>query len=302
MGSKLLKLIAVLAVSLMVFVPLSFAQTTTGDINGAVTDPSNAPIPGASLTLTDQVTGATRKTTSDAQGGFAFLQVPVGTYTITGTKDSFKTVSQKGVEVHVATVTNATLQLPVGAASEVVNVEAAALSLNTENGEVGGTMLSNQVSQLPLNGRNFIELTTLMPGSSVGGGFDNKNKGLLAGVDISFSGAPANANQWQVNGANNNDEGSQRTILIYPSVDAIHNSRFCATATAQSTAALAARRSTSPPRAAATNFTAMATISAATMRSMPQIISSARRRRTAFPAPPLAQRRTFCAATTTASP
>jgi len=221
MGSKLLKLIAVLAVSLMVFVPLSFAQTTTGDINGAVTDPSNAPIPGASLTLTDQVTGATRKTTSDAQGGFAFLQVPVGTYTITGTKDSFKTVSQKGVEVHVATVTNATLQLPVGAASEVVNVEAAALSLNTENGEVGGTMLSNQVSQLPLNGRNFIELTTLMPGSSVGGGFDNKNKGLLAGVDISFSGAPANANQWQVNGANNNDEGSQRTILIYPSVDAI---------------------------------------------------------------------------------
>jgi hypothetical protein len=60
-----------------------------------------------------------------------------------------------------------------------------------------------------------------MPGVAVGGGFDNKNKGLLAGVDISFSGAPANANQWQVNGANNNDQGSQRTILVYPSVDAI---------------------------------------------------------------------------------
>src|SRR5260370_38910756 len=60
-----------------------------------------------------------------------------------------------------------------------------------------------------------------MPGASVGGGFDNKNKGLLAGVDISFSGAPANANQWRVNGTNNNDEGSQRTILVYPSVDSI---------------------------------------------------------------------------------
>src|SRR5207302_6071043 len=68
-----------------------------------------------------------------------------------------------------------------------------------------------QVSQLPLNGRNFIELTTLMPGTAVGGGFDNKNKGLLAGVDISFSGAPANANQWRVNGTNNNDQGSKRT-------------------------------------------------------------------------------------------
>src|ERR1700730_3427810 len=104
MGSKLLKLIAVLAISVMVFVPLSFAQTTTGDINGAVTDPSNAPLPTVTLKLTDQVTGATRKTTSDAQGNFSFLQVPVGTYTITGTRDGFKTVSQKGVEVHVATV------------------------------------------------------------------------------------------------------------------------------------------------------------------------------------------------------
>ena len=220
MSSRLLKLIAVLAVSVM-FLPFAFAQTNTGDIDGTATDQSAAALPGASLTLTDQANGAVRKTTSDASGHFSFLQVPVGTYTITGTKDGFKTVSQKDVAVHVATVTTTTLQLPVGAATEVVNVEAAALNLNTENGEVGGTMLSDQVSQLPLNGRNFIELTTLMPGASVGGGFDNKNKGLLAGVDISFSGAPANANQWQVNGTNNNDEGSQRTILVYPSVDAI---------------------------------------------------------------------------------
>jgi len=221
MSSKLLKLIAVLAVSLVILVPLSFAQTNTGDISGTVTDQSSAMLPGCALTLTDQATGAERKATSDAQGNFKFLQVPVGTYTITGTKDGFKTVSQKDVEVHVATVTTTTVQLSIGAATEVVNVEAAALNLNTENGEVGNTILSDQVSQLPLNGRNFIELTTLMPGTAVGGGFDNKNKGLLAGVDISFSGAPANANQWQVNGSNNNDEGSQRTILIYPSVDAI---------------------------------------------------------------------------------
>ena len=123
--------------------------------------------------------------------------------------------------MHVATVTTTTLALEIGAATEMVTVEAKAVILNTENGEVGNVMLSEQVSQLPLNGRNFIELTTLMPGVAVGGGFDNKNKGLLAGVDISFSGAPANANQWQVNGSNNNDEGSQRTILVYPSVDAI---------------------------------------------------------------------------------
>jgi hypothetical protein len=203
------------------FLPFSFAQTTTGDISGTVTDPSGAAVPSCSLTLTNQATGAVRKATSDAQGNFNFLQLEIGNYTLTTTKTGFKTVSQKNVEVHVNTVTNTTVQLPVGAISETVTVEAAAINLNTENGEVGNVMLSEQVSQLPLNGRNFIELTTLMPGASVGGGFDNKSKGLLAGVDISFSGAPANANQWQVNGSNNNDEGSQRTILVYPSVDAI---------------------------------------------------------------------------------
>jgi hypothetical protein len=221
MGSRLLKLIAVLAVSSVMFLPVSFAQKTTGDIDGTVTDQSAAAVPDCALTLTDQATGAVRKTTSDAQGNFSFLELPVGTYTLTTTKAGFKTVSQKALAVHVATATHTTVQLPVGAIAETVTVEAAAINLNTENGEVGGVMLSEQVSQLPLNGRNFIELTTLMPGASVGGGFDNKNKGLLAGVDISFSGAPANANQWQVNGSNNNDEGSQRTILVYPSVDAI---------------------------------------------------------------------------------
>src|SRR5712664_4558529 len=71
MGSRLLKLIAVLAVSLVTFLPLSFAQKTTGDIDGTVTDQSGAMLPGCALTLTDQATGAVRKTTSTAQGSFS---------------------------------------------------------------------------------------------------------------------------------------------------------------------------------------------------------------------------------------
>jgi len=221
MGSRLLKLIAVLAVSSVMVLPFAVAQQTTGDVHGTVTDQTGAAVPSCALTLTDQATGSARKTTSDAQGNFSFLQLPVGSYTLTATKSGFKTQEQKDVPVHVATITTTPVELEVGAIAETVTVEATAVTLNTENGEVGNVMLSDQVSQLPLNGRNFIELTTLMPGASVGGGFDNKNKGLLAGVDISFSGAPANANQWQVNGTNNNDVGSQRTILVYPSVDAI---------------------------------------------------------------------------------
>src|SRR3984893_11580089 len=221
MGARLFKLIVVLAISSVMFLPFSLAQQNTGDVDGTVTDQSGAAVPGSALTLNDQANGTVPTTTSDAQGHFSFLQLPVGSYTLTAKKEGFKTESQKDVAVHVATVTTTPVKLEVGAIAETVTVEASAVNLNTENGEVGNVMLSEQVSQLPLNGRNFIQLTTLMPGASVGGGFDNKNKGLLAGVDISFSGAPANANQWQVNGTNNNDEGSQRTILVYPSVDAI---------------------------------------------------------------------------------
>ena len=69
------KLIAVLAVSLVTFLPFSFAQKTTGDIDGTVTDQSGAVLPGCALTLTNQATGAVRKTTSNTQGNFSFLQL-----------------------------------------------------------------------------------------------------------------------------------------------------------------------------------------------------------------------------------
>src|ERR1700747_1921459 len=107
MVSRLFKLIVVLALSSVMFLPFSFAQKTAGDINGKVTDPSGAAVPDCSLTLSDQANGVERKTTSDAQGNFSFLDLSVGTYTLTATKAGFKTVSQKDLAVHVATVTNA---------------------------------------------------------------------------------------------------------------------------------------------------------------------------------------------------
>src|SRR6202795_2234104 len=162
MGSRLLKLIAVLAVSLVTFLPLSFAQKTTGDIDGTVTDQSGAMLPGAALTLTDQANGAVRKTTSGAQGNFSFLNLPVGTYTINATKEGFKALAQKDVAVHVATVTTPTLALEIGAATEMVTVEAKAINLNTENGEVGGVMLAKKVSHLPRTAHNSLKLPTLI--------------------------------------------------------------------------------------------------------------------------------------------
>lgn len=210
-----------LSIALLFVCLPSFAQKVTGTITGVVTDPTGAIVPGATVAAKNPATGTVRTAKTDTNGVYTFPQVEVGDYTVTVTKEGFKTFTQKDVGLHVATTTTANFQLQVGSTSEQVEVEASAVQVNTENGTVGNVMEGEQVRELPMNGRNFVQLTTLIPGASVSENFDNKNKGLLAGVDISFSGASSSANQWLVDGANNNDEGSQRTILIYPSIDGI---------------------------------------------------------------------------------
>ena len=95
------------------------------------------------------------------------------------------------------------------------------LVVKTSGGEVAGLVTGAQVRELPLNGRNFLQLALLMPGVSAPDGLNVKDKGLLSGSDMSVSGAAVTSNLWTVDGTNNNDVGSQRTILVYPSVDAI---------------------------------------------------------------------------------
>ncbi len=211
-------------VFLLVFaivIPSAIAQKTTGTITGTVTDPAGAVVPGATVVIVNNNTGATRETFTNDQGVFSFPEQSEGVYTLTVTKAGFKKLTQQNVQLHVADVTNLNVKMDMGAASETVVVEANAVSVNTSTGDVSNTMAGEQIRELPVNGRNFVQLTTLVPGAAVGESFDNKNKGLFAGVDISFSGSPSVDNQWTVDGAANNDIGSQRTILIYPSIDGI---------------------------------------------------------------------------------
>ncbi len=231
----------------------AFAQKVTGSVTGTVTDPQGAVVPGATVTLTDVGTNFARTATSSTAGSYEFQELDPGTYTVKVSKTGFREYLATKVEVHVSSVTRIDAKMLVGSMSEEVTVEAQGVQVNTENGEVGNVINGNQVRELPLNGRNFVQLTTLMPGASVAEGFDNKSKGLMGGVDISFSGAPSNANQWRVDGANNNDIGSQRTILMYPSIMAL------------SMAAPAARRLTSSLKVAAMIIMATCFISAGTI-------------------------------------
>jgi hypothetical protein len=213
---------AVLFVVVLLVSPFAVnAQNYAGSVRGTVTDPSGAAVPGATVTLRDVGTNATVETTTNDTGGFSFGNVSVGVYEVTVKAGSFKEYLAKDVEVHVSTSTEVNAKLTMGSASEVVSVEASDIQVQTTTADVGAVIEGTQVRELPLNGRNFMALTQLQPGVSANNQFDSKDKGLQGGSDFSVNGNPSTNNLFLIDGVNNNDVGSNRTILIYPSVDSI---------------------------------------------------------------------------------
>jgi hypothetical protein len=205
----------------MILAPAVVAQQTNGIIQGTVTDDAGAVVTGATVSVVNDSTQSTRAVTSGTDGSYAFTELLPGRYHVQVTKEGFKTESQQGVELHVASTVVLNVKLAVGTASEVVTVEANPMEVETTSGTLGNVLEGPQVRELPLNGLNFIGLTLLIPGASTQDGFNASTKGVLGGSDIVFSGGQRTGNVFTVDGAPNNDNGSQRTILAYPSLDAI---------------------------------------------------------------------------------
>ena len=210
----------VLACFLCVSLPLA-AQKVTGTIAGVVSDPAGAVVAGADVTVTNPATGETRTVKTSDRGEYAFPDLPAGSYDLTVKQPNFKEYVSKGVQLFVSSTTTVNVALTVGSATEQMTVEANAVQVETSTGAVGNVVEGNQVRELPLNGRSFVQLTQLMPGVSAASNFDSKHKGLEAGVDFSVNGNSTTGNIFMVDGVNNNDIGSNRTILVYPSIDAI---------------------------------------------------------------------------------
>jgi hypothetical protein len=210
----------VLACFLCVSLPLA-AQKVTGTIAGVVSDPAGAVVAGADVSVTNPATGAVRTAKTSDRGEYAFADLPAGSYDMTIKAPNFKEYVSKGVQLFVSSTTTVNASLTVGSATEQMTVEANALQVETSSGAVGNVVEGNQVRELPLNGRSFAQLTQLMPGVSPQSNFDSKHKGLEAGVDFSVNGNNTTGNLFLVDGVNNNDIGSNRTILVYPSIDAI---------------------------------------------------------------------------------
>jgi hypothetical protein len=201
--------------------------STVGSISGTVKDPQGAAVPKAEVTLTEETTGASRTVTANDEGVYSAVGLPVGRYTISTAPAGFKKTVSSGVELHIGERVNVDLNLEVGAVGETVTVTGAAALVETRNADVSSLVTEKQVTELPLNGRNYAQLVTLVPGISpvtqagAGGAFGTGGTGLDSHVDMSVNGNGSNTNLWTVDGVNNMDVGSNATLLVFPSIDSI---------------------------------------------------------------------------------
>ncbi|MCM3872759.1 MAG: Plug and carboxypeptidase regulatory-like domain-containing protein [Pyrinomonadaceae bacterium] len=200
------------------------AQTsTTGNISGNVRDPSGAAVPKAEVEITEVGTGASRTVTADDDGHYSAQSLATGRYTVSTAPQGFKKTVAADVELHVGENRVVNLDLTVGQVTETVTVTSDAAPVETRSGDVSSLVSEKQVTELPLNGRNYSQLVLMVPGVSanIGGGFAATGTGLDGGVDMSVNGNGANQNLWTVDGVNNMDVGSNRTLLVFPSIDSI---------------------------------------------------------------------------------
>jgi len=202
--------------------PALFAQSDTGSVRGAVMDEQGRAVTGAQVTITNPDTGYSRGVKTDENGNYVFQSLPVGRYTLTvASTQGFRTFQEKDIILHVNDNLTFDAKLSVGGKETTVEVTANPNQVELTAAELSGTIEGAQITQLPLNGRSFAQLLTLVPGVEQDAGFSYDKKGLNGGADISISGGASNANLFLVDGANNVDVGSNRTILIYPSLDSI---------------------------------------------------------------------------------
>jgi hypothetical protein len=170
--------------------PTLVAQSGTTTVNGTVTDPQGQIIAGASVTLSNAEKGFTRTVTTGDNGTFTFPVIQPGTYALEVEASNFKKFVQTQVQALVDTPTNVAAVLEVGNVTETVTVSGntAETLLNTQDATVGNTIVSQQVTQLPVEGRNVLSLLTLQPGVTrfgyVAGNRSDQSNVTLDGVDV----------------------------------------------------------------------------------------------------------------------
>ena len=202
------------------FCPNLSAQTTisTGSIQGTITDQGRAVVPGARVTITNQATGQSVSVTTTTSGAYASGALTPGNYTVRIEAKGFK-ATEAPIRVDVSVTSPGNFQLQVGQETQVVEVQGSTVAVNTEQATVQGILTEQQIENLPINGRNFLELAQLEPGVQIqdGGTFDPTKNGFSS---VSFGGRFGRTARIELDGLDISDETVGTTTMNVP-LDAI---------------------------------------------------------------------------------
>jgi carboxypeptidase family protein len=194
----------------------------TGYIGGTVTDKTGAAVAGAEVVISSTNGSATHPTTTNGDGAYVIAGLPGGSYNILVTAKGFQRYTAKNVVLDVAAKIRVDIQLSVGAVTEEVVVTGESVAqVETQSSALGTTISGTQVNQLELNGRNFTQLVTLTPGVVNETGTDEGKVGVYGNVAFSMNGGRTEYNNWELDGGDNMDNGSNSTLNVYPNLDAI---------------------------------------------------------------------------------
>jgi hypothetical protein len=210
-----------LAVTICLIIPAGvWAQSVSGNISGNVLDPQNKPIPGAAVIATEQNRKFTVNATTDQAGRFVFAQVSPGAYTVTIEVQGFKKFEKQGIALSANDrLALGDIVMQIGAINESVQVTAEGAQLKAESAERSEALVSKQVENIAVNGRNPLALAGLVSGVvSIG---DYKTAGTQGIGNISANGIGGNSNRLTVNGISNQDTGSNSTQLTTISIDSV---------------------------------------------------------------------------------
>ena len=201
-------------------IPNLSAQTTTGRIAGVVSDASGAVLPGVTVTATETSTGISRSTTTDAQGSYAFTNLQRGNYTVTAELTGFKKSVRANNELVADGRIGLNFSLEVGAMTETLEVVAAGEAVNALSGEIARTVDRDTVQNMALNGRNYMQLATLIPGTPL---LELNALDIMTGLSIntSVNGSRNNASLLMVDGGFNMDSGSNNSQISNVGIDFI---------------------------------------------------------------------------------
>ncbi len=193
----------------------------TASITGTITDPSGAAVPNAELTVSNAQHGISRTSASNGSGDFLFASLPIGSYDLTVTAQGFKKYEAKGITLVIAQKARVNVTLQVGTISTEVIVQGSEVAqVETQSSDLGNTISGKEISQLELNGRDFTQLVTLSPGVTNQSGQDEGGEGATT-VAFSINGGRTEYNNFEIDGGDALDNGSNTTINVYPSIDAI---------------------------------------------------------------------------------